>query len=172
MRQLTVLLAEVLAQRLVPLRGVDQLHASAATLRLTIGDHPDVRRDAGVVEHVQRQGDDGFEPVVLDDPATDVALALARVPREQRTAVVDLGYPAAELGVALHLAQQVGEEHHLAVARAGHERVLGVAGVLDDEARVPDARLPAHALEVVLPALAVGWVGEHEVELAAREGIV
>ena len=32
--------------------------------------------------------------------------------------------------------------------------------------------LAAHALEVALPALAVGRIGEHEVELARREGVV
>ncbi len=73
---------------------------------------------------------------------------------------------------ALHLAEHVGQEQHLAVARAGDERVLGVAGVFDDEARVLDAVLAAHALEVALPALAVGRVGEHEVELAGRERVV
>ena len=41
-----------------------------------------------------------------------------------------------------------------------------------DEARVLDALLAAHALEVALPALAVGRIGEHEVELARREGVV
>ena len=32
--------------------------------------------------------------------------------------------------------------------------------------------LAAHALQVALPALAVGRIGEHEVELAGREGVV
>ena len=70
------------------------------------------------------------------------------------------------------LREHVGQEQHLAVARAGDERVLGVARVLDDEARVLDAVLAAHALQVALPALAVGRIGEHEVELARREGVV
>ena len=47
-----------------------------------------------------------------------------------------------------------------------------VAGVLDDEARVAHGLLAAHALQVGLPALAVGRVREHEVELARREGVV
>ena len=51
---------------------------------LRLREHPDVGRDAGVVEHVERQGDDRLEPVVLDDPAADVALALAGVAGEQR----------------------------------------------------------------------------------------
>ena len=33
-------------------------------------------------------------------------------------------------------------------------------------------RLAAHPLEVGLPALAVGRIGQHEVELARREGVV
>ena len=48
----------------------------------------------------------------------------------------------------------------------------GVAAVLDDEARVAHVLLAAHAFEVGLPALAVGRVGQHEVELARREGVV
>jgi hypothetical protein len=38
--------------------------------------------NARVVEHVQRKGDDGLEPVVLDHPAADVALALAGIAGE------------------------------------------------------------------------------------------
>ena len=71
--------------------------------------------------------------------------------------------------LVLHLREHVGQEQHLAVAGAGDERVLRIAGVLDDEARVLDAVLAAHPLEVALPALAVGRIGEHEVELARRE---
>ena len=67
-------------------------------LRLAVAEHPDVGGDAGVVEHVERQGDDGLEPVVLDDPAADVALALPGVACEEGTAVVDLGDAAAASG--------------------------------------------------------------------------
>ena len=125
--EFAVLLAHVLAQRAKPLGGVDELHLAAAVLGLPVGEHPDVGGDAGVVEHVERQGDDGLQPVVLDDPAADVALALAGVAGEERRAVVDLGDAAAERGVVLHLAQHVGQEEHLAVAGAGDERVFGIA---------------------------------------------
>ena len=66
-----------------PLRGVDELHPAPAMLRLAVAQRPDVGSDAGVVEHVERQGDDGFQPVVLDDPAADVALALTGVAGEE-----------------------------------------------------------------------------------------
>ena len=141
-------------------------------LRLPVGEHPDIGGDAGVVEHVERQGDDRLQPVVLDDPAADVALALAGIAGEQRAAVVHLGDAAAEQGALLHLRELVGEEEHLAVAGAGDQGVLRIASVLDDEARVAHVLLAAHALQVGLPALAIGRVGEHEVELAGREGVV
>ena len=66
---------------LIPLRGVDQLHLALAMHRFPVAQHPDVGGDAGVVEHVQRQGHNSLQPVVLDDPAPDVALALPGVAR-------------------------------------------------------------------------------------------
>ena len=126
---------------------------------------------AVLVEQVEGQRDDGLQPVVLDDPAADVAFALAGVAGEQGTAVVHLGDAAAECGVLLHLGELVGEEEHLAVVGAGDQRILRVAGVLDDETRVAHVLLAAHALQVGLPALAVGRVGQHEVELTGREGV-
>ena len=71
----------------------------------------------------------------------------------------------------LHLAQHVGEEEHLAVTGAGDEAVFGVVVVVDEEAGVEHLSLAAHAFEVGLPRLAVGWIGEHEVEFIAGEGI-
>ena len=101
--QLTVLLAQVLAQWLEPLRGVDELHLSLAMVRLAVGDDPYVGGNAGVVEHVERQGHDRLQPVVFDDPAPDVAFPLASVAGEEGRAVVDLGDAAAQLCAVLHL---------------------------------------------------------------------
>ena len=102
-------------------RRVDELHLAPAVGGLAVGQHPDIGGDAGVVEHVERQGDDGFQPVVLDDPAPHVALALAGVASEQRRAVVNLGDAAAERRVVLHLREHVRQEQHLPVARPGDE---------------------------------------------------
>src|SRR5213594_2876053 len=44
--------------------------------------------------------------------------------------------------------------------------------MLDDETRVFDPVLASHALEIALPALTIGWIRKHEVELARRERIV
>ena len=155
--------------------GVDELHLTCAILRLAVGEHPDVGGNAGVVEHVQREGDDGLEPVVLDNPAADVALALASASGEERGAVMHLGNPATERGVVLHLAQHVGEKEHLAVAGAGEEVELGVTSVFDDESGIADVLLGAatgYTLEVALPAFPIGRVGEHEVEFFGAEGVV
>ena len=139
--------------------------------RFAIAEYPDVRGNAGVVEHIQRQGNDSLQPVVLDDPAADVALALPSVAGKERAAVVHLGDAAAQRGIVLHLAQHVGQEHHLAVAGAGDEGVVPVASVLHDEALVFDPGPAAHTLHVALPAFAVGGIGEHEVELMGTEGV-
>ena len=93
-------------------------------------------------------------------------------PVNRELPVVHLGDAAAECGVLLHLGELAGQEQHLAVAGAGHQGVLGIARVFDHEAGVAHVALAAHALQVGLPALAVGRIGEHEVELAARVGVV
>ena len=170
--QLAVLLAEVLPERLEPLCGIDQLHLASALRRLAVAQHPHVGGDARVVEQVERQGHDRLQPVVLENPAADVALALAGVAGEQRRAVVHLGYAAAQRGSLFHLRQHARQEQQLAIARARHQRVFGVARVLDHEARVAHPLLAAHALQVGLPTLPVGRVGDHEVELAGRERVV
>jgi hypothetical protein len=79
---------------------------------------------------------------------------------------VDLRDAAAKFRFVLHLREHVGEKQHLTVARARHERIFGIAGVLDQETCVFEAVLAAHALEVALPALAVRRIGKHEIELA------
>ena len=118
------------------------------------------------------ESDDGLQPVVLDDPAADVALALPGVPGEERTAVVHLGNAAAKLRALLHLGELVGEEEHLAIAGTGYQGVLGIAIMFDYKALIPHVLLTAHSLQVTLPAFAVRRIGEHEVELAGREGVV
>ena len=62
---------------------------------LSVGEDPDVGGDAGVVEELLGQGDDGLQPVVLDDPAGGFALAAAGVAGEERRTVEDDGEAAA-----------------------------------------------------------------------------
>ena len=169
--ELAVLLPQVLAQRLEPGDGVDGLHLAAPVLGLAVGEDPDVRGDAGVVEDVEGQSHDGFQPVVLDDPAADVALALAGIAREEGRAVVDFRDAAAQGGALLHLGELVHQEHELAVAGAGDHLVVVVVAVLDDKTRVGDVTLSTQALQIRLPAFAIGRVGEHEVKFLGGETI-
>ena len=81
--EFAVLLAHVFAQGPEPLGGVDELHFAAPRLGLAIGKHPDVGGDAGVVEQVERQCDNGLQPIALDHPAADVALALPGIAGEE-----------------------------------------------------------------------------------------
>src|SRR6266566_2169431 len=80
---LATLVAEATAHGNVKLARVEELDLALAALLLAVGDDPDIGADPGVVEHLLGQGDEGFEPVVLDDPLADVALARTRAAREK-----------------------------------------------------------------------------------------
>ena len=156
--QLAVLLAEVLAQRLEPLRGVDELHLARAVLRLAVGEHPDVGGDAGVVEHVERQRDDGLEPVVLDDPAADVALALAGVAGEEREPLCTSAMRLPSF-VPCFIFESMLARNSIwpSLERVTSEYSASPACSMTKRG-ILDAVLAAHALEVALPALAVGRI--------------
>ncbi len=169
-----VLFAEVLAQLFVELGGVDELDLALALRGLVIGQHPDVGGDAGVVEDVVRKLDDGLQVVVLDEVAADVAGTAAGIAGEEGGAVVNGGDAAAERAVreALHFAHHLHEEEELAIIHGGgggHGLPL-VLHVLQAhlEAAINNDRLATFLLQnlalVGLPALAVGRIGEHEVE--------
>ena len=79
----------------MPFGGVYELDFALAVGGFAVGEHPDVGGDAGVVEHVEGEGDYGFKPVVFYDPAADVAFALTCVAGEEGAAVVDFGDAAA-----------------------------------------------------------------------------
>src|SRR5215217_6260979 len=168
--QLAVLLAQIAPQRPVPPRRVDQLRLPPPMRRFPVRQHPDVGRDPRVVEDVQRQRDDCLQPVVLDQPAPDVALPLPRIPRKQRRPVVHLRDPAPQPRLVLHLLDHVHQKEHLPVARPCYQTQL-LAPVLNDEARVPHPVLPAHQVKVLLPTLPVRRIGEHEVETPPRKPI-
>ena len=85
---------------------------------------------------------------------------------------MDFRNAAAQSGAVLHLGEHVSQKHHLAIAGASNQRILRIPSVLDHKARVFHLALAAHPLQIALPALAVGRVGQHEVKLTSREGVV
>jgi hypothetical protein len=95
---------------------------------LPVAQDPDVGGDAGVVEELLGEGDEGLEPVVLQDPAADLALAAAGVAGEQGRAVHDDGDPGAALLRRLHVVEHVLEEEELPVADPGRARLEPAGG--------------------------------------------
>ena len=108
----TILLAEVFAQLAKELAGFDELHFAAALSGLVIREHPDVGGDAGVIEQVVGQLDDGLKHVVLDDVAADVAFTAASVASEEAGAVMDGGDARADAvgACGFHFADHLHEE--------------------------------------------------------------
>jgi hypothetical protein len=162
---LVALVAQGLAHLLVEVHGVDELDLALALRRLAVGDDPHVGEDAGVEEELVGQGDDGLQPVVLQDPAADLALPGAGVAGEQGRAVEDDGDAAAPRADRLHLADHVLQEQEGAVvdARQAGAEAAGEAFV---------AVLVLYGLLDLLPLHAEGRVGEHVVEALAGVAVV
>ena len=155
--QLVALVAQALGHLDEEAPRVDELDLALAPRFLAVGHHPEIGRDAGIVEQLVGQGDDGLQPVVLDDPAPDVALAAAGVAREQGRAVEHDGEAtAAGLGRA-HFRQHVLQEQQRAVVDARQPRAEP-AGIAEGLGLVPNR------LALLLPLHAEGRVGQHVVE--------
>src|SRR5258708_7444654 len=132
---------------------------------LSIRKRPHVSGNSSVVEHVERQCDNRFEPIVFDNPLPNIALALPRVTRKKCGTVVDLRDPAPELGLVLHLGEHVCEKQHLPVTGTGYQRKLVVIAVANHKSRVFDTVFSTHPFQIALPTLPIRRVGEHEIEL-------
>src|ERR1700677_925096 len=61
------------------LARVDEHNVPLVADRLVISQQPDVGEDTGVVEKLVREHDDGVEPVVLQNPAADLAFARSAI---------------------------------------------------------------------------------------------
>ncbi len=92
-----------------------------------VGQNPEVGGDAGVVEELVGQGDDRFEPVVLDDPTADFRFAAAGVAGEERGAIEDDGEAAAALLGIAHFREHVLKEEEGAVV---HPRGAGAEAAI------------------------------------------
>jgi len=97
------LAAEALTHLLPEVARVDELDLALAVRGLAVREDPHVGADAGVVEHVGRQADDGLQQVVLQHVAADLALARAGGAGEQRRAVEHDADAAAAVRGGAHL---------------------------------------------------------------------
>ena len=75
---------QALAHFLPEAAGVDELHLALARGGLAVADNPDIGADAGVVEHVGGQADDGLDQIVLQHVAADFTLTRSGAAGEQR----------------------------------------------------------------------------------------
>ena len=106
------LVAEIPFHRIEEFRAVYQLDLAPTSLQFTVRQDPDVGGDTGVEEEFVGQRDDAFQPVVFDNPASDIALAATGVAGEHRRAVQDDSDATA---AALHLGKHVLEEQQCTV---------------------------------------------------------
>lgn len=103
--------AELVTER----RAIDELDLAFAFCSFVLGEDPDVGGDAGIIEEIGWQCDDGFDEVVFKHPPPDLTFARSSAAREEWTAVFNDG-SATELVV--HFVDGRLEEEHLHVTRA------------------------------------------------------
>ena len=129
--------------------------------RLAVGQDPHVGADAGVVEHVGRQSDDGLDEIVLQDVAADLALAGSRAAGEQRRPVEHDAEAAAALGA--------GRIFEIRCSRNSSDpsQTRGSPGPKRPLKPFSSCSL-ADLLLDLLPLHAERRIGEHVVELLAR----
>ena len=161
---IAALVAQGLAAGFPKVAGVNELDSAPAIGGLLVGKNPDVGGDTGVVEELFGQGDDGLQPVVLQNPATDLALAAASVAGEERGAVHNDGHAAVVCAGLEAVGEHVLQKEKLAVADAGS------AG-----AKPPAVAQPGLRFDVLFinpPVLAVRGIGDQVVESLAHVLVV
>src|SRR5690606_39199971 len=77
--------------------SVEKLNLTLPPLFLTIRDNPDVGTDASVIKHLLGKSDDRLEPIILDDPFANFALAGPRATGKERRPREDDGQARAVL---------------------------------------------------------------------------
>ena len=99
--------------------GIDELHLAASFRAFAVRDNPHIGGNARVVEELVGHGDDGIEPIVLDNPTADFTFARTRVTGEQRRTVEDNGQPRSALVGGRHLGNHVLKEQERTVVDTG-----------------------------------------------------
>ena len=89
--ELAVLVAEIFAELLVTLGGINQLDFAFPWFGLVVAENPYVGGDPCIVEEVVGELDDGVEEIVLDDVASSIALSSACIAGVEAGAVVNRG---------------------------------------------------------------------------------
>ena len=137
--------------------GVNQLHLTGPAGGLVLIENPNVGADAGVHEHIGGQLNDAVQPVVLQNVAADFGRAGARVPGEQRRAILNDGH----LTLGIQLLQAIEHKQLLPVGNLG--QAGGKTSVLTP------CSFSLHSLLLTLPVNPEGRVGNDVAEGVVRE---
>src|SRR5207249_11272327 len=95
-----------------------QCNFSATRFAFSVRQHPEISRNAGVVEKLIGQSHDRLQPVVLDNPASDFRFAAAGVAREKRRAIEDNANATATFLRFAHLRKHVLKKKQRAIIDA------------------------------------------------------
>ena len=152
--------SEISFHRLKESGAVNQLYLAPASLQLAVRQDPDVGGDTGVEEEFVGQRDDALQPVVFDNPFSDVTLAAAGIAGEHGRSVKDDAHPAT---TALHLGEHVLEEQ---------QRAVGTAGRACGKSALGGRGFRFHGVFVGLPTDAERGIGYHVVEPVPLKPVV
>lgn len=120
--ELLALVAETLAHLGTHFTGVDEFDQTTLLVGLGVGEDPHVCGDTGVVEHLVWQGNNALQPVVLQDPTTNLAPTRSGLTTEQGRAGQDDAHPCTlrvGLGDRGHVAEHVLQEQQRSVGDPG-----------------------------------------------------
>ena len=93
-RDFVLFIADRLAQFMIELVRIDELHLTAALFVLIFGENPHIRLYTRIVKQIGRQCDDCFQQIAFQKPTADLAFPRARIAVKERRAVFDDGRPA------------------------------------------------------------------------------
>ena len=114
-QQFVFLVACRLAQLVEDAGGINQLHIALAFRALVLGQNPDIGGNAGVVKQVRGQRNNGFQQILFQNPAANLAFAGCCTARKQRTAVFD---NRSATHLVIHLINSRLHENQLGIAAA------------------------------------------------------
>ena len=147
--------------------GINQLHIALAFRALVLGQNPDIGGDTRVVKQVGGQCDNGFQQILFQNPAANLAFARCRTARKQRTAVFD---NRSATHVVVHLVNSRLHKNQLGVAAA--RQTCTPASILAALKLVADSILLPGLGVFSCPRRAERRIFQHEAHLDVGEAIL
>src|SRR5579883_1767734 len=115
-RDFASFIAHAFAHRIPEIARIDKLNLSLALLSLTIRQHPHISRDPGIIEKLLGQSNNRLQPVVLQNPAPDLALPAASISGKERRTIHHNRDLRTFLIRIVHMRQHDLQEEELSIA--------------------------------------------------------